>query len=269
MRSLACFLVVGASLALVGASGSARAGAAAFMGGATLSIQGWGTVTPGHGFDTHRSVPCTNALCPGEALFARESRVALIAKPYQGWSFVRWRGPCKPTTQPKCTINLRQVHADRFGERVAHVRAVFIPLAPGLTRTNPIPIGTTWPIGPSMTVRVNSATPNVQLSPAAQPGFEYFDANLTLTYTGGFQVTAGSLNYDVVASHKTSYDPSSNGCPKPGPQPPLDNSVPLNSGQPVSGYVCWTIAANDESSLELNFGSGTLNHPVTIWFALH
>jgi hypothetical protein len=269
MRSLASFVVVGAALAFVGASAGARSGAAAFMGGANLSIQGWGTVTPGRGFDTHRSVPCTNALCTEEALFARGSRVRLIAKPYQGWSFVRWRGPCEPTTQPKCAINLRQVQADTLGERVALVRAVFIPVAPGLTRADPIPVGTAWHIGPWMTVRVNSATSNVQLSPAALPGFEYFDANLTLTYTGSFVVTAGGLNYDVVGRHKTTYDPSSNGCPDPGPQPPLDHSGPINPGQSASGYVCWTIAANDESSLELYFGSGTLNYPGTIWFALH
>jgi hypothetical protein len=269
MRSLACFVVVGASLALVAASASARAEASSFKGGVNLSIKGWGSVMPGRGFAIHRSVPCTNALCGGEALFARARNVVLTAKPYQGWSFVRWRGPCKPTTKPKCTINLRRVHANTDGERVANVRALYSPVAPGLTRANPIPVGTAKNIGPWMSVRVNSANSNVPLSPAAVAGDEYFDANLTLSFTGQGSTTAGGLDYNVVASDKTRYDPSHNACPEPGPQPALDLTAPINSGQSISGYMCWTIVANDESSLELYFGSGTLDYPGTTWFALH
>lgn len=266
MRSLGILIVVGASLALVAAGAGA---ASSFKGGANLSIQGWGTVTPGRGFATHRSVPCINASCAGEALFARARRVVLTAKPYQGWAFARWRGPCKPTTQPKCTIDLRRVHANTFRERVAAVRAVFTPVAQGLTRAHPIPVGTAKSIGPWMTVRVNSAAPNVQLSPAALAGDEYFDANVTLTFSGQGSTTAGALDYNVVASDKTSYNPSGNACPEPGPQPPLDLTAPISSGQSASGYLCWTISGNDESSLELYFGSGTLDYPGTTWFALH
>lgn len=267
MRSLAAFVVVGALLALGAASASAHA--SSFKGGVNLSIKGWGTVTPGRGFAVHRSVPCINASCGGEALFARARHLVLTAKPYQGWAFSRWRGPCKPTTQPKCTIDLRRVHANTFRERVAGVRAMFNPVAPGLTRAHPIPLGTAKTIGPWMTVRVNSATPNVPLSPPALAGSEYFDANLTLTFTGAGSATAGTLDYDVVGSSKEPYNPSSNACPEPGPQPPLDLKAPINSGQSTNGYVCWAIAASDESSLELYFGTGTLDYPGTTWFALH
>jgi hypothetical protein len=269
MRSLACFVLVAASLALVAASASARAEASSFKGGVNLSIKGWGTVTPGRGFPDHRSVPCTNALCGGEALFARAGSVVLTAKAYQGWSFVSWRGPCKPATKPKCTINLRRVHANNYGERVANVRANYRPVAPGLTRSNPIPLGTAKSIGPWMTVRVNSANSNVPLTPAAPFGDEYFDANLTLTFTGPGSTTAGALDYKVVASDKTAYDPTHNSCAEPGPQPPLDLTTPINSGQAASGYVCWMITASDDTSLELYFGSGTLDYPGTTWFALH
>jgi hypothetical protein len=265
MRSLASFVALFALLALVAAS----AEASSFKGGVNLSVKGWGTVTPGRGFAVHRSVPCTNASCGGEALFARARSVVLTAKPYQGWSFVKWRGPCKPTTKPKCTINLRRVRANEFGERVANVRAIFAPVAPGLTRANPIPLGTAKNIGPWLTVRINSTNSNVQLSPAPLTGDEYFDANLTLTFTGQGSATAGSLDYNVVAGDKTSYNPSANACPNPGPQPPLDMSAPITSGHSASGYVCWTIVTNDESSLELYFGTGTLDYPGTTWFALH
>jgi hypothetical protein len=265
MRSLASVAVVAVSLALLAAS----AEASSFKGGVNLSVKGWGTVTPGRGFTVHHPVPCINASCGGEALFARSQQVVLTAKPYQGWTFVRWRGPCRPTTQPKCTVNLRRVHANAFRERVAGVRAMFSPVAPGLTRAHPIPLGTAKSIGPWMTVRVDSATPNVQLSPAALTGSEYFDANLTLTFTGAGSVAPGRLDYDVVGSSKAAYDPSRNACPEPGPQPALDLSTPISSGHSASGHVCWTIAANDESSLELYFGSGTLDYPGTTWFALH
>lgn len=269
MRSLVIFVVAGASLVLVAVGASARAEPSLFRGGVNLSIKGWGTVTPGRGFTIHRSVPCTNTLCGEEALFARVPHVVLRARPYQGWRFVRWHGPCKPRVKPSCLIKLSRIPTDTFGDRVALVRAIFTPVAPGLTRANPIPVGATKSLGPWMTVRVNSATPNVQLSPSALAGSEYFAANLTLTDTGPGSVTAGGLNYEVTGSDKTSYDPFSDPCPAPGPQPALNYSDTINSGQSASGYVCWTIPANDESSLELYFGSGTLKYPGTTWFALH
>jgi len=240
------------------------------MGGVNLGIKGWGVVTPGNGFDLHRPVICRYASCSEEALFARKPPVVLTAQPYQGWKFLRWRGPCGATkTRPKCAINLRHLHADRLGQRVASVHAIFIPFAVGLTRAHPIPVGTAASIGRFISVEVNSASPNVQLSPTALPGYEYFDANLTVTYTGSGSATAGALIYHVMGDRKTSYNPATNPCPDPGPQPPLDIKDPIPSGQSTSGYVCWTIAANAENSLELYIGSGRLDYPGTTWFALH
>jgi hypothetical protein len=43
----------------------------------------------------------------------------------------------------------------------------------------------------------------------------------------------------------------------------------FSAGQSRTGYVCWTIAADDASSFELFFGLGTLDAPRTTWFALH
>jgi hypothetical protein len=268
-RSVVASTVV-ASLVLLPAVAGARAQASSFLGGVNLSIKGWGVVTPRSGFDLHQSVTCRYTSCLEEALFARVPPVVLTANPYPGWKFLRWRGPCEAIkTLPKCAINLRHVHADQYGQRVATVQAIFIPIAPGLSRAHPIPLGTAAPIGRFMTVRVNSASPNVQLSPATLPGSEYFDANLTVTYTGDGSATAGHLTYNVMGNHKTSYGPFTNACPDPGPQPPLDYTDPISPGQSTSGYVCWTIATNDESSLELYIGSGTQDYPGTTWFALH
>jgi hypothetical protein len=74
---------------------------------------------------------------------------------------------------------------------------------------------------------------------------------------------------EPVGSHKAPYrNVDGNACSYPGPQPELHTSA-LFSGQSTTGYICWTIAANDASSLELYFGSGTLDYPGTTWFALH
>jgi hypothetical protein len=93
-----------------------------------------------------------------------------------------------------------------------------------------------------------------------------------VTYTGSGSRDTGWLSgFRAMGSHNVLYlaGDDGNGCSDPGPQPPLDTVDPLYSGQSTTGYVCWTIAANDASSLELFFGSGTLDSPRTTWFALH
>jgi hypothetical protein len=106
--------------------------------------------------------------------------------------------------------------------------------------------------------------------PAPPAGGDYFAANVTIGYFGGASSTPeNSLTWQAIGSHRTTYNPGSNPCPYPGPQPPLDMYDPVASGQSVTGYVCWQIAANDAGSLELYFGSGSLNYPGTTWFALH
>jgi hypothetical protein len=269
MRSVVASLVV-AGLALLTTVAGAHAQASSFAGGVNLGLRGWGSVTPQRGFDLRSPVACRNASCSEEPLFAHVSHVVLTAKPSPGWKFLRWRGPCEAIkTLPKCAINLRHLHADVSGQRVARVQAIFSPIAPGLTRAHPIPVGTAARIGRFITLRVNSANPNVQLSPAAPPGYEYFDADLTVTYTGPGSATPGGLTYHAMSSNRTPYGPSVDPCPDPGPQPPLDYQEPLSSGQSASGYVCWMIAAPDETSLELYIGSGTVDFPGTTWFALH
>jgi hypothetical protein len=89
---------------------------------------------------------------------------------------------------------------------------------------------------------------------------------VTVTYTRGGSLDPGDLIWDVVGSHGTSYSQASDECPYPGVQPQLDLFTPVFSGQSATGYVCWTIAANDASSLELYFGAGTPASG-TIWFA--
>jgi hypothetical protein len=162
------------------------------------------------------------------------------------------------------------VRPNAYGERHVHVSATFIPVARGITRDHPIPVRTDANVGEGWRVRVNSVTPSTQLVPAPPAGEDYFAANVTIGFFGGASSTPENyLTWQAIGSHRTPYNPGSNPCPYPGPQPPLDMYDPVPSGQSVSGYVCWQIAANDASSLELFFGSGSLNYPGTTWFALH
>jgi len=120
-------------------------------------------------------------------------------------------------------------------------------------------------------VRVDSANADVQLGTPPPAGAEYFAANLTATNTSG---RLSNLSFvwggpHAAGSHGRYLNQDDHECPDPGLQPPLDTYDPFAPGESRTGYVCWTIAAKDASSLELFFGSGTLAAPRTTWFALH
>jgi hypothetical protein len=146
----------------------------------------------------------------------------------------------------------------------------FVPVAAGLTPAPPIPLGTAASVHGGWRVRVESVTPDVALTPAPPTGADYFAAEVTITYLGGGSATPEQdLTWQATGAHRTTYNPGSNPYPYPGPQPPLPTYAPVLSGESVTGYVCWQIAANDAASLELYFGSGSLDYPGTTWFALH
>jgi hypothetical protein len=238
-----------------------------YTGNVWVVMKGWGSVKAMKGIYSRPTFRCSNASCPAADGLLHARRVVLIATANQGWKFAGWHGACK-RKKPKCVIDAARAHKNASGARNIRVSAGFVPVAPGLTRAQPIPIGTAKSLGNGFTVRVNSATPNVQLSPAAPAGAEYFATNLTVRYTGGGQATARDVGtFDAKGTHATGYNPFGNACP--GVPQPLDFSHPIYSGQSTSGTICWTIAANDGTGLELYFGSGTLDYPGTTWFALH
>ena len=255
--------------ALLGAAASARSSSLSYTGNVWVGIKGWGSVKAKKGVYSRPTFRCTDASCPAADGLLHTRRVVLIETAYQGWKFAGWRGACKRKKRPTCVVDAARAHRDASGARNIRVSATFIPVAPGLTRARPIPIGTAKSLGNGFTVRVNSAVANVQLSPPPPAGAEYFAANLTVRYTGGGSATARDAGtYSAIGSHTTSYNPFGNACPE-FPQPPLDFGSPFYSGQSTSGYICWTIASNDGADLELYFGSGTLDYPGTTWFALH
>lgn len=265
MISVATVAVV--LLALLGTAASARSRPRSYTGSVWVAIKGWGSVKATKGVYSRPTLRCADASCPAANSLLHARHVVLIASASPGWKFTGWRGACKRKKQ-RCAIDAARAHENVSGERNIRVRATFVPVAPGLTRARPIPIGTAKGLGNGFTVRVNSTIPNVQLSPPPPAGAEYFAANLTVEYTGGGSATArGAGTYSAVGTHTTSYDPFGNACPEVT-QPPLNFDTPFYSGQSTSGYLCWTIASNDGAGLELYFGSGTLDFPGTTWFAL-
>jgi hypothetical protein len=186
----------------------------------------------------------------------------LVERPYKGWKFVGWHGACK-STKRKCVLSDTR--------RNVQVGAKFIAVGAGLTRAHPLPIGTSALVGDGLVVKVTSANANVQLSPAAAAGDEYYDAYVTVTNTGNGQGESIDYDYAAVGSHHATYQADS--CPSQGPRPALDLSSGLSPGQSTSGYICWQIAASDASTLEFFTGDGTLDgtvgYPGTRWFALH
>jgi hypothetical protein len=263
-------LVLVATLVLLAAAAAASSQQQPHRGELWVAVRGWGSVKLGRGVLGHRTVRCTNARCPAVSYLTRGPRAVIVEKPYQGWKFVGWRGACEHK-RPRCVAHVARGRPNAFGVRQVHVGATFVPVAPGLTRGHPIPLGTTADVTTNgWRVRVNSATANVQLSPDAPSGAEYFDANVTIGYFGGGSATPEQdLAWKVTGSHETVYNIGSDPCPYPGPQPALGMYDPVYSGQSVTGYVCWQIATNDAGSLELYFGSGSFDYPGTTWFALH
>lgn len=291
MRRFALSFVVVACLAgLLGGAAGARSELFGFAKGTVfLSIRGWGSVKPVGGAVGHRVRRCIQLPECSSVLLPRGRYLTVRAKPYMGWKFVHWVGICKNDKARTCRVDKSRYPACRYGTGGPPVTppppqpppcrgprpwltAKFVPVAPGLTRKNPIPIGTAHKIGNGYTWRVNSTQPNVQLSSTPAAGEEYFDADVTLAYTGpGASIPVDHIDLNAVARDAQLYNGDhGGGCPASDLQPRLDILDPVASGQSVTGHVCWTVATGDAANLEMYFGSGSLNFlPVTTWFALH
>jgi len=236
---------------------------------------GWGQVRFANFLDDCTSDHCTRGpytLCSG-LLCRFEPRFVITARePYAGWKFARWVGACS-SKSPKCVVNFSRLRPSRIGVRYTWLHAEFIPIGPGITRKNPVPLGKIGTVSGDFKVTVKSIEPNVQLDPGPppSPGAEYFGAKLSVTYTGGGSKSFSGGAAQVIGSHNSPYSMPDDRCPDEWPWPVtrLDTPTVLYSGQSVTGYLCWQVAKNDAKSLDLYFGSGRLNFPGTIWFALH
>jgi hypothetical protein len=278
MRRVFVALVI-ASLVLLGAAAGAGSRTRAYKGALSLGISGWGTVNLSQGFAKRATFTCFTSYaeslpsCPEGKKSINRRRVVLIEnEPFQWFRFAGWQGACKGE-KPRCVIDLARVHPNASGKRNTHVRAMFVPEGLGLTRDDPLPIGTTATINESASVRVNAVMPDPPVTDPPPAGDRYFAANLTVTYLAAVG-TNYEGSYEVIGSSTTPYTipPDRNRCPAGGsPTPALPIGIFLTQGQSETGWLCWTIAANDESSLELLFGGDALlgTNPIPAhWFAL-
>jgi len=250
--------VVVISFVLLGAAANAHSQPRVRTGTVWVSIDGWGSVKPRTGLAKQRTVRCFSATCPAAKNLTHKFHVVLAESPYRGWKFTGWQGACR-SKKPKCVINVAP-------RRNVHVGASFIPVAAGLTRAHPVPIGTAAKVGSKFEIRVNSVEPSAEGLPLPPAGEQYFAANVTVTYTGPGYAFADNVNggWNAIGNDNQPADP----CPGPGgPQPSMNFFAPIYSEQSETAWVCWTIASSEASSLELYFGS-LIPYNGTIWFAL-
>jgi hypothetical protein len=250
--------VVVATLVLLGGASSARSQSRPHTARLWVSINGWGSVERRTVFLKHLTVRCFSESCSATKSLIHRSPAVLVERPYEGWKFTGWQGACV-SKKPQCVINVAR-------RRNIHVGANFIPVAAGLTRAHPIPIGTTAKVGSEFEVRVNFVEPSAEAFPVPPAGQQYFAANVTVTYTGPGYAFAGNVNggWNAIANDDQLTAP----CPYPGgPQPSMNFFAPIYSEQSETAWVCWTIASSEAASLELYFGS-LIPYNGTIWFAL-
>lgn len=268
-RMVAIAVATASVAALSAASVASSSASLRFSGVVRVAIKGWGQVTPGKGFAKHPTLVCRHASCPSRTVASTQARrVALQAKPAKGWKLAGWHGACKGT-RPTCTINLFRKPVSG-GVHRASVTAVFVAAAPGLSRGNPIPLGQTADIGGGFRWKINSYTPQVQVSPPPPTGKQWAVVNVTATYVGGGTGSIGSLvqhNFEVIGSHNVVYSWGPAGCPPEVAQPDLSQIATLSPGQSVTGNVCWEIASNDATTLEAEIPYWNPSGATT-WFAL-
>jgi hypothetical protein len=278
-RIVAAAALLVASFALLGTAASAGSQTRAYKGTLSLGISGWGRVNLSQGFAKRTTFICfvnyaeSLPSCPGDKKSVNRRRVVLIeSDPYSGFRFAGWRGACRGE-KPRCVIDMARVHPNASGKRNPHVRAIFVPDGVGLTRGDPLPIGTTAIVNESASVRVNAVIPDPHVTDPPPAGDRYFAANLTVTYLAAAGVSYEG-SYEAIGSSNTPYTipPDRVRCPAGGgPVPDLPIGTFLTQGQSETGWLCWTIAASDESSLELLFGAEALlgTSPIPAhWFAL-
>jgi DNA-binding SARP family transcriptional activator len=231
-----------------------------------VGLYGWG-----HLRFARLSMDCRDESCTGPKFTVVGRRVVFTeSESFKGWKFSGWQGACDDR-KPHCVVDYAHVPRNADGIRYTWVHATFTPVGLGISRGKPIPIGKTAGIGQGFLARVNSVTPDFQTwmspQPGAPAGAEYFVANVTMTYTGGDSAPV-IVPSQVMGKHNAPYTTGRNPCPD-WPNRPLLPGQTLYSGQSATGNICWTIASNDESSLELYFGMGSVNYPGTTWFALY
>ena len=215
-----------------------------------------------------KSFTCREPFCRHTFRVPLGRRIILHVAPAAGWKLAKWAGGCNGTAA-SCSLRLRQT---------ARVSVTFVP--PG-DRLNPYPLGVEVRLDGGWRLTVNSAIvdadPQVEavtdqhghpLNPPPPAGEQYVLVNVSLTYVaGGSSGVSGYVDYWLGAegARKAQYRLACT-------PPPLDlSAVPdlADSGQTVTGNLCFEVASSDASTLML-FGTVTTpnDYYKTAYFAL-
>jgi hypothetical protein len=155
------------------------------------------------------------------------------------------------------------------------------PPPSGLTRSDPVPIGTALAISTAdaptgWKLQVNSATPDAtdqilavsEFNAPPALGDQFFMVSITATWTGAGSADSseiwGLLN--AVGASNVAYPPGGEDFCGQLPDPDFVEvaSGPVFTGGFVTGNICWSVSSDDAGSLEMYADRGT-----PAWFALH
>jgi|tagenome__1003787_1003787.scaffolds.fasta_scaffold20911826_2 hypothetical protein len=268
LRCAAAVLGIACAAIVVTATANASAGTSPKKATLKVAIAGQGRVS---------SRPARIS-CPGRCagVFARGTRVRLIASPTAGWKFARWSTACG--SAPSCTV------AATASKTVKATFSKIPPPPPGTTRDNPIPLGSWAPIpGGFITpagwqMRVNSVTPDATAQVLAanmfndppQAGHQFFMFSVSYEWTGQGAADAMDADYglDAVGAANVSYTAGlHDSCGVlPDPDFGLETiGVSVFTGGTITGNECFSVLDSDASSLVLFQGDPAKS---ATWFAL-
>jgi hypothetical protein len=280
-RLVASSLAAAALVALVAAASASTAKASRFVA-LKVVVVGEGTlhVTGGSSFTCRQANPglrCVHVFHVPEG-----EQIVVNASAKARWKLGWWGGTCKgtPPTSHRC-------HPGRLtpGRRPT---VTFVPPGDWL---NPYPLGMTSPrLYNGWRVRVNSSILNADAQveavidpstgqPANPPppaGSQYTLVDVTLTYLGPGSHRLDSHVANTMTAMAAGKGPHGYSADASCETPLLDlRSVRyINSGQTVTGDICYEIASHDAATLRMQGGytiptirNGSPQQ--TVWFALH
>jgi len=266
MKALALSGLLGLGIAFISASGAATPPVPLTL---VINGSGWVKVT-----DKAR-VECKKA-CKQTLLLKAGSKVAVIAKPTLAepgvsWKLAPWTGACSGVG--KCEVTM-----------TSPSKVIVTFIAPG-EQANPIPLRHSWDVREGWALTVNSVALNADAQVVASnpsgatlaqvpAGAQDVLISILAGYKGGGSggVELGLVGFiETVGAHKTIYDTNTNPCPGSfWPSPMLGatkDEQQVFSGQSVTGNICYEIAANDASTLQMFVYDGE-NDSQKVWFAL-
>ena len=174
-------------------------------------------------------------------------------------------GPGKD--QVFCGAGIDRVQADRLDvvakdceivSRPPAPTAPVVPPAPVGTRSNPVPSGTTFPLGNGWSIKVDSIIPDAtatvmaenQFNDAPAPGGQFFIATVTVTNVSSGDSRFRDPDLRSVGSLNTPYTTYTNSCGVI-PNSFLFAGAEAFPGGSLTRNVCWQVSTGEAGNLQM------------------